>query len=304
MQASDNSLGPYLRSEREQQGIDLHDIASMTKIQPKFIEALEADDYDRLPKGPFVIGFLRSYAQCLSLDADEIVAFFQAHHRQQKPMSSPPMQEPERSAPLRSFPMPRVSWQHGAILSVGLVALIGIFFWVLRSGPSTPNITPDRRADTLAASQPAARPVISAAAVSPSPAPPSPAFSAPASPEPSSPSLANLGSSPETAPTPADSPQTDAAPSEAPAPAVSEEPAQAPAPLVLRVQALEETWMRLDIDDGDRQEALIQAGQSREWKANSQFSLTIGNVKGARVLLNDQELDLPAPRSNSSCQLL
>ncbi|PON13637.1 hypothetical protein C2W62_33335 [Candidatus Entotheonella serta] len=44
MQASDNSLGPYLRSEREQQGIGLADIALQTKIQPKFIEALEADD--------------------------------------------------------------------------------------------------------------------------------------------------------------------------------------------------------------------------------------------------------------------
>jgi hypothetical protein len=56
--------------------------------------------------------------------------------------------------------------------------------------------------------------------------------------------------------------------------------------------------MRLDIDDDSRQEALIKAGESIEWKANEQFSLTIGNVKGARVLLNDQELDLPVTRSN------
>jgi hypothetical protein len=79
---------------------------------------------------------------------------------------------------------------------------------------------------------------------------------------------------------------------------LSEESTLEPVPLVLRVQALEETWMRLDIDDDSRQEALIKAGDSIEWKANEQFSLTIGNVKGARVLLNDQELDLPATRSN------
>jgi hypothetical protein len=56
--------------------------------------------------------------------------------------------------------------------------------------------------------------------------------------------------------------------------------------------------MRLEIDDEARQEVLIKAGQSIEWEANKQFSLTIGNVKGARVLLNDQELDLPTTRSN------
>ncbi|WP_179137965.1 helix-turn-helix domain-containing protein [Candidatus Entotheonella palauensis] len=292
MQASDNSLGPYLRSEREQQGIDLHDIASSTKIQPKFIEALEADDYDQLPKGPFVIGFLRSYAECLSLDADEVVAFFQAHHSRQKPMPSPPAQPRQRPALKLPFSIPRVSWQRGVIFSAGLAISLGVLFLVLRSGPSEQQLAPAPSADTVADVRPAARQVISASA-SPAPALPSPVPLAPSIPDLSSPEP-----SPATDPIAAEAPQTDAAPPDTPDPALSERPTLDSPPLVLRVQALEETWMRLDIDDGNRQEALIKAGQSREWTASSQFSLTIGNVKGARVSLNDQELDLPSTRSN------
>ncbi len=56
--------------------------------------------------------------------------------------------------------------------------------------------------------------------------------------------------------------------------------------------------MRLDIDEDTRREAMIKAGQSQSWESKEQFSLTIGNVQGVRVFLNNQELDLPETRSN------
>ncbi len=293
MQASDHSLGPYLRAEREQQGIDLAEIASLTKIQPKFIEALEADNYDQLPKGPFVTGFLRSYAQCLSLDADEIIAFFQTHHGRQPP--NPPVQPRQQPTPPRPALFARVSWQHGAILGVGLVTLGLILFFALPSKPVDPQVTPPASVETEAATPPTAEPIITAPTTPP--AHPTPeettALNPAALPAPLSEAPAT-----ETEPSATEIPPDRAAPPEAPDAVSSEGATLEPEPLVLRVQALEETWMRLDIDDETRQEALIQAGESVEWKAKNQFSLTIGNVKGARVLLNDQELDLPATRSN------
>jgi len=57
-----DSLGSYLRQERERQQVSLQDIAATTKIQLKFLEALEHDAYDQLPAAPFVVGFLRAYA--------------------------------------------------------------------------------------------------------------------------------------------------------------------------------------------------------------------------------------------------
>ncbi len=299
MQASDNSLGPYLRSEREQQGIGLADIALQTKIQPKFIEALEADDYDQLPKGPFVIGFLRSYAECLSLDADEVIAFFQARHG--KPVQSPPLQPRQQPSPSRPLLLPSLSWPRGGILGAGLVILLVGLFFVLRSGPSQQQAAQDRLPNNQTGHEPpAARQAIPVSAATPPVSTHSEA-TAPqvTTPPPLAPDASDQTSTPtETAQVTANTPQTDAVSSDSSGSESSEGAALKPTPLVLRVQALEETWMRLDIDEETRQEALIKAGESIEWKANEQFSLTLGNVKGARVLLNEQELDLPATRSN------
>ena len=293
MQASDLSLGPYLRSVREQQGIDLQDIVSLTKIQPKFIEAIEADDYKQLPKGPFVVGFLRSYAQCLSLDADEVVAFFQAHHH--KRTQGLPVSPRQRTAQQCPAPTSRTSWLRDAILSIGLAVLVVVLLWLLRSGPSEQQTTPERPASTATGEPSATRQAASAPSAFPPPPTPQETTTSHVA---TTPSRSVSSTAIATAPTTTAPQPTDAVPPDTPTRVLSEEPVLALPPLVLRVQALEETWMRVDIDDETRREALIQTGENIEWKANKQFSLTLGNLKGVRVLLNDRELDLPASRSN------
>jgi cytoskeletal protein RodZ len=39
----------------------------------RYIEAIEADQFELLPGAAFVIGFLKNYAQCIGLDEDEVV---------------------------------------------------------------------------------------------------------------------------------------------------------------------------------------------------------------------------------------
>jgi cytoskeleton protein RodZ len=294
MQASDHSLGLYLRSVREQQGIDLKDIVLWTKIQPKFIEAIEADDYKQLPKGPFVIGFLRSYAECLSLDADEVVAFFQAHYSRR--MQGPPVTQQQRASPQRPVSASRASWQRRLLLSVvGLAVLVFVLAWFLQKGPWEQHVLRERLASTAVDKPPAVRQTVSAPVGFPSP---SMSQETIVSHTTTAPPLIPPATSIGTEPLATASRQSEAVPPDTPGQTLSERSTLEHPPLVLRVQAQEETWMRLEIDDEARQEVLIKAGQSIEWKANKQFSLTIGNVKGARVLLNDQELDLPATRSN------
>jgi cytoskeletal protein RodZ len=55
-----DSLGNYLRRERELQHVSLQDISAATKIQLRFLKDLENDAYDQLPPAPFVVGFLRA----------------------------------------------------------------------------------------------------------------------------------------------------------------------------------------------------------------------------------------------------
>ena len=68
------SLGRMLREARESLGMSVADVAGQIKFAPRQIEALEADDFQRLPEMPFVRGFVRSYARILHLDAQMLLA--------------------------------------------------------------------------------------------------------------------------------------------------------------------------------------------------------------------------------------
>jgi cytoskeleton protein RodZ len=68
------SLGTMLREARNQLGLTIADVVAQTKFAPRQIEALEADDYEKLPETAFLRGFVRSYAKILNLDADILLA--------------------------------------------------------------------------------------------------------------------------------------------------------------------------------------------------------------------------------------
>ena len=80
-----DSLGNYLRQERERQQVSLQAMAAATKIQLKFLEALEHDAYDQLPAPPFVVGFLRAYAQYIAIDPEMVLTAYRSLHRAPEP---------------------------------------------------------------------------------------------------------------------------------------------------------------------------------------------------------------------------
>jgi cytoskeleton protein RodZ len=67
-----NSIGDTLRRERLRLNLDLEQIARETKISRKLLEAIESEDFSRLPGGVFTKSFVRQYARVLGLDEDEI----------------------------------------------------------------------------------------------------------------------------------------------------------------------------------------------------------------------------------------
>jgi len=70
------TFGPRLRQERERRHISLTSIAENTKISRSLLEALERDDVSRWPTGIFRRSFVRSYAQAIGLDPDEVAREF------------------------------------------------------------------------------------------------------------------------------------------------------------------------------------------------------------------------------------
>ena len=71
------AFGENLRREREMRGVSLEEISSATKISLRFLEAIEREDFSKLPGGIFSRSFIRSYARYLGLDEERVVAEYQ-----------------------------------------------------------------------------------------------------------------------------------------------------------------------------------------------------------------------------------
>jgi cytoskeletal protein RodZ len=66
------SLGHYLRRERERKNLSLKEVARNTRVREHFLRAMEEDRYDLLPAATFVKGFFHSYARYLDLDPTDV----------------------------------------------------------------------------------------------------------------------------------------------------------------------------------------------------------------------------------------
>src|SRR5690349_8489370 len=68
------SIGRYLRRERELRQVSLEELSLTTRIPLKMLHHIEGDRFDLLPGEVFARGFLRSYARALNMETDEVVA--------------------------------------------------------------------------------------------------------------------------------------------------------------------------------------------------------------------------------------
>ena len=68
------TVGTVLKQAREQAGLSAEQISERTKIQLYKIEALEEDDYSRLPEGIYLDGILRAYSREVGINSEAMVA--------------------------------------------------------------------------------------------------------------------------------------------------------------------------------------------------------------------------------------
>jgi len=74
------NFGERLKRERELREVTLEEITQATRIGPRFLEALENEDWDRLPGGVFNRGFVRSIAHYLGLAEEAFLAEYDLAH--------------------------------------------------------------------------------------------------------------------------------------------------------------------------------------------------------------------------------
>ena len=74
-----DSIGEKLREARKLRDLSIKDVARDTNISPGYLEALEEEDFDRFPGETYLIGFLKSYAEFLKLDPEQIVQAYKGY---------------------------------------------------------------------------------------------------------------------------------------------------------------------------------------------------------------------------------
>ena len=87
-------LGELFKRKREKMGLSQEQVVEVTRLRKHFVEALENEDWDNLPSGVFVRGFITAYAQVLGLDEKKALSLYESSMPEKsvppKPLVTPP----------------------------------------------------------------------------------------------------------------------------------------------------------------------------------------------------------------------
>jgi cytoskeleton protein RodZ len=300
-----DGFGVHLRREREMRGVTLEEISSATRIGTRFLDALEAEQWEVLPGGVFNRGFVRSTAQFLGLDPEAMLAEYTLATTDSTRPAAPVLIHSQSSWTPRSATSERdfrLTWI--TLIVIAAFAVAGWFGWQHYRSVRRAHAA-DAALSTGAADSAAASPDASAAASAPpatSDAPPpamqpsadtSPAPDTSASTAPTAPTGAN-----DSAATPSDASNAPAVAASSAAPTASA-PASASGPLILKIEAGRSTSVRVSVDGHKTFSGKISAGSSKTFQANEVFYITARDAGGVLLELNGQTLPPLGPQGHS-----
>jgi transcriptional regulator with XRE-family HTH domain len=65
---------------------------------------------------------------------------------------------------------------------------------------------------------------------------------------------------------------------------------------MLTVNAVETTWLRVEMEGGMSEEVLMKPGETKQWASTKGFSIKVGNAGGVRLVLNDRDMGIPGAK--------
>ncbi len=113
------TFGERLKRERELREVTIKEIASATRIAAKFLQALENEEWEKLPGGVFGRGFVRSVARYLGLSEENLLSDYDQARGE---AAIPPTQKPEERIP--SPP----KWVPAAAVVLLVAVVVGLAF--------------------------------------------------------------------------------------------------------------------------------------------------------------------------------
>ncbi|NVY96817.1 helix-turn-helix domain-containing protein [Lactobacillus sp. DCY120] len=135
-----SELGQKLRTARMEQGYTIDDLQKRTKIQKRYLLAIEEGRFDNLPGDFYVRAFIKQYAECVNLDSEQLLTEYSSE--------VPQLQVPEES-PVRSI-VRKESLFHNlrrhlpqiSILAIVLIIVVLVGLTVLRMQKQNANPIP------------------------------------------------------------------------------------------------------------------------------------------------------------------
>jgi len=114
------TFGEKLKRERELREVSWQEITSATRIGPRFLEALENEDWEKLPGGVFNRGFVRSIARYLGLDEEALLGEYDLAHGAQIAPANGHSEKIATAQPVR--------WQPVALILCAILLIVALVF--------------------------------------------------------------------------------------------------------------------------------------------------------------------------------
>lgn len=76
------TVGQLLKETRIEKGLSVDQVSKATKIQKRFLEALESDEFKQIESQAYTIGFVKNYSEFLGLNSKNILAFLRRQTRE------------------------------------------------------------------------------------------------------------------------------------------------------------------------------------------------------------------------------
>ncbi|MFD1421898.1 helix-turn-helix domain-containing protein [Lactiplantibacillus songbeiensis] len=131
-----STIGARLKAARTAKGLTIDDLQQITKIQKRYLIAIEDEEFDKLPGDFYVRAFVKQYADTVDLDGDALLKEYSdqlpATHAEtyvQNVDDTQPTRAATRERP--SSPTSRVRNYLPTIIITAIVVLILLFIWFM-----------------------------------------------------------------------------------------------------------------------------------------------------------------------------
>ena len=285
-------VGQLLREARETKGLTLVEVEQETRIRLNYLEALEAEEYDRLPGDVYVRGFLRNYARFLALEPEEVLAHYlgteESLAASQKTENKLRM-DVAMDVPLEPGRRRVILWTLMAIIVAAV--LIGGGYWGYRFYIQSGRLDIQLPAFVRISATETATLTATATRIAPTPTKTErvPTVTATFL------KATEIAQLPDATDTPTSLPSATHTPTQTPAPTATPTVTATPTAKVYRgveiaIVIRERSWLQVTVDGVRVHEGVLEAGETRKWEGSRSIVLRAGNGGGVVVKLNGELL--------------